>query len=523
MATGDFEFYGGIMDQDNNNKIRNKKIIYSILYMLMFVGSIVMLAVWSSRGMKTVWSLSIGVDLMGMMTGFILGIYTLEDDRAKGGYQVYFRPMLSVAYLGLFADLTANLMDGNPGLIPWSMAANTLYYVVSYTSSFLLWKFITSIIIPEKKSEKIIDKVMLAGFILSVSLILINIFTGFYFFIDENGKIVEKPVMILIILYLIMTILFSFGLLLINHKRLKKHQIISLASYLAGPLIVSLILTMVEVDLSVQYGVGMLGILLIYCTFNAEEYRERALAEKDVQFAANIQQSVLPQMFPPFPERKEFELHASMNPAKTVGGDFYDFFLIDEDHLCMIIGDVSGKGIPASLFMMASRTILHGTAKTCDSPEKILRTSNEEIVSSNPEMMFVTVWLGILEISTGILRTANAGHEYPAVRSDTGKYELLNDEHGIPIGMMEGMEYMLTEIHLKPGDCVFVYTDGVPEAVNKADEQFGTDRMLDALNEDPDADPEQILINIRKAVDGFVEKTEQYDDLTMLCIKYNGA
>ena len=510
------------MDQDNNKKIRYKKIVYSVLYMLLFAGSIVMLGALGSKEVAPALRLGIGVDLMGMLTGFILGIYTLEDGREKGGYQVYFRPMLSVAFLGLFADLAANLMEGNPGLIPWNLAANTLYYVVSSTSSFLLWKFVTSIIIPEKKSEVIIDRVMLAGFILSVTLNLLNVFFGFYFYIDETGRIVKKPVMAVIMLYLIMTILFSFSLMLLNRKRLKKDQIISLASYLAGPLIVSLILTVIHIDLSVQYGVAMLGILLIYCTFNAEEYRERALAEKDVQFAANIQQSVLPQVFPPFPERKEFELHASMDPAKTVGGDFYDFFLIDDDHLCMIIGDVSGKGIPASLFMMASRTVLHGTAKTCASPEMILKTSNEEIVSSNPEMMFVTVWLGILEISTGILRTANAGHEYPAVRSDTGKYGLLEDEHGIPVGMMEGMDYTPEEIHMKPGDAIFVYTDGVPEAVNKAEEQFGTDRMIDALNEDPDADPEQTLNNVRRAVDTFVEKTEQYDDLTMLCLKYNG-
>ncbi len=324
---------------------------------------------------------------MGMLTGVILGIFTLEDGRKKGGYQVYFRPMLNVAYLGLFADLMAILMDGNPALNPWNLAANTLYYVFSSVSSYLLWKFVTSIIIPEKRFELMIDRTMLAGLLFVVISNLLNVFFGFYYYIDVNGRFVMKPLMVLTILYLVMTICFTMSLMILNRKRLKNHQLISLTSYLIGPMFITFLLTWTNIDISVQYGVLMLGILLIYCTFNAEEDRERALADKDVQFAANIQQSVLPQIFPPFPERKEFELHAGMNPAKTVGGDFYDFFLIDDDHLCVRIGDVSGKGIPASLFMMASRTILHGMAKTCTSPETILQTGNEEIAGSNPELL----------------------------------------------------------------------------------------------------------------------------------------
>ena len=266
----------------------------------------------------------------------------------------------------------------------------------------------------------------------------------------------------------------------------------------------------------------MLDMLLMYCTFNIDEGREWAMADKDMQLAANIQRNVLPQTFPPFPERKEFELHASMDPAKSVGGDFYDFFMIDEDHLCMIIGDVSGKGVSASLFMMSARTILHSTAKTGQAPETILRISNAEVMSSNPEKMFVTVWLGILEIPTGLLRTASAGHEYPAVRQNGGSYEILKDRHGVAIGVMNGMIYPPNEIRLKPGDSIFVYTDGVPEASNQEHVQFGNERMIHTLNTEPDAAPEKTLSNMRRAVDNFVKNAEQFDDLTMLCLKYNG-
>ena len=248
--------------------------------------------------------------------------------------------------------------------------------------------------------------------------------------------------------------------------------------------------------------------------------KERISAE--MELATRIQYSMLPSIFPPFPDRKEFSIYASMDPAKEVGGDFYDFFLVDDDHLCMVIADVSGKGVPAALFMMASKIILANNAKMGKSPSQILTDTNNAICSNNPERMFVTVWLGILEISTGKLTAANAGHEYPAIKRADSGFELYKDKHGLVIGGMEGIQYKEYEIQLEKGDRLFVYTDGVPEATNSENQLFGTDRMVKALNEMPYADPLQILKNIRKNVDGFVNGAEQFDDLTMLCIEYKG-
>ena len=228
-------------------------------------------------------------------------------------------------------------------------------------------------------------------------------------------------------------------------------------------------------------------------------------------------------MFPPFPERREFDIFASMTPAKEVGGDLYDFFLMDEDHLALVIGDVSGKGIPAALFMMVARTLIHHVAMREQSPARILQIVNEEICSRNPDEMFVTVWLGVLKISTGKLTAANAGHEFPALRQPNGPFELYKDKHGFVIGGMEGVRYKEYEIQLEPGSKLFVYTDGVAEATNAEKELFGTERMIDALNADPNACPEEILKNVREAVDGFVKEAEQFDDLTMLCVEYKGG
>ena len=173
--------------------------------------------------------------------------------------------------------------------------------------------------------------------------------------------------------------------------------------------------------------------------------------------------------------------------------------------------------------MMASRIILASNAKLGKSPAEILRSTNEAICQNNREEMFVTVWLGILEISTGTLTAANAGHEYPVVKQPGGQYELVKDKHGFVIGGMDGVKYKEYQLHLEPGARVFLYTDGVPEATSAEKELFGTDRLLDALNAHADASPEQMLDYVREAVDGFVKDAEQFDDLTMLGLEYNGS
>jgi len=243
----------------------------------------------------------------------------------------------------------------------------------------------------------------------------------------------------------------------------------------------------------------------------------------ELALATRIQADMLPNIYPAFPDRPEFDIYAAMDPAREVGGDFYDFFLVDDDHLCMVMADVSGKGVPAALFMMASRIILASHAKQGKSPAQILTDANAAICQNNREEMFVTVWLGILEISTGTLTAANAGHEYPVVLQPGGRFELYKDKHGFVIGGMDGVRYKEYSLTLAPGAKLFLYTDGVPEATDAHSELFGTERMLAALNDDPAAPPEEMLKNVRRAVDGFVREAEQFDDLTMLGLEYKGG
>ena len=277
-----------------------------------------------------------------------------------------------------------------------------------------------------------------------------------------------------------------------------------------------------------------IGALALYILAVADHYvraaRERqALAKEKERIAAElalatrIQASALPKEFPPFPDRKEFDIYASMTPAKEVGGDLFDFFMIDDDHLGVVIGDVSGKGVPAALFMMVSMALLRHVAMRDTSPAKVLQAVNAEICARNPEEMFVTVWLSVLEISTGKLTAANAGHEFPAVKAADGSFDLLKDKHGFVIGGMDGVRYREYSLQLEPGAKVFVYTDGVAEATNASEELFGTERMIEALRGSENGSPEEILAAVNHSVEVFVGDAPQFDDLTMLCLQYNGA
>ena len=245
--------------------------------------------------------------------------------------------------------------------------------------------------------------------------------------------------------------------------------------------------------------------------------KERIGAE--LELATKIQADMLPNIFPPFPDHEEFDIFASMTPAKEVGGDFYDFFLIDDNHIGIVMADVSGKGVPAALFMMMSKILVSNYAMMGGDPAKVLEQTNNQICKNNDEEMFVTVWFGILDLTTGNVKAANAGHEYPIIKKADGKFEILKDKHGFVAGGMDGMKFKNYEFTLERGGTLFLYTDGVPEATNSQNELFGTERMLAALNEEPQAEPEKLLGNMKKAVDEFVGDAPQFDDLTMLGIK----
>jgi sigma-B regulation protein RsbU (phosphoserine phosphatase) len=249
--------------------------------------------------------------------------------------------------------------------------------------------------------------------------------------------------------------------------------------------------------------------------------KERIGAE--LSMATAIQASQLPRLFPAFPEREEFKLHASMTPAKEVGGDFYDFYFVDQDHIALIVADVSGKGVPAALFMMISRVLIKSRLQNGESPGEALMHANDQLCENNEAGLFVTVWAAVIQISTGKGVAINAGHEHPALRKGNGPFELVEYEHSLAVAAFEGVPFEEHEFQMNPGDCLFVYTDGVPESQNPQGELFEMERMIEALNVDPTAEPEQLIENVKKGIEKFVDGAEQFDDTTMLCFRYDGV
>lgn len=253
----------------------------------------------------------------------------------------------------------------------------------------------------------------------------------------------------------------------------------------------------------------------------ASSEKERLGAELEI--ATTIQQGVLPQVSPKFAGHPEYEIAASMKPAKEVGGDFYDFFYIDDDHLALVIADVSGKGVPAALFMMVSKMLVKDALMRGYSPSEALSFANDQLCENNPNEMFVTVWIGIVTLSTGEVVAANAGHEYPFLLREGGEYEMLEDPHGFVCGGMEGMPYEDYTFTLPKNGRIFVYTDGVNEAHNEDNALFEMERIGTTLNEDTNRPPQETIEAITEAIRAFVGGQEQFDDITMVSFWYKGA
>lgn len=251
---------------------------------------------------------------------------------------------------------------------------------------------------------------------------------------------------------------------------------------------------------------------------------EAARVDEELALARSIQLSSLPSVFPPFPEHSEFELYAQARPAKEVGGDFYDFFLLGDEHLALVIADVSGKGIPAALFMMTSKTLIKNLAESGLPVEEVLRRANEQLCRNNEDDMFVTCWLGIVNLRTGLLRFANAGHNPPAIREGSdARFRLLKTRPGFVLGGLDGISYRKNEMQLLPGSQLYLYTDGVPEAENESKELYGDQRLLECLDAHVEEDPMTLCQSVADSVDAYTGSEPQFDDMTMIAFAYKGT
>nr|MCR5626075.1 serine/threonine-protein phosphatase [Lachnospiraceae bacterium] len=249
---------------------------------------------------------------------------------------------------------------------------------------------------------------------------------------------------------------------------------------------------------------------------------EKERFNNDLKLATNIQSSQLPRKFPAFPDREDFDIYAYMNTALEVGGDFYDFFMPDENHIALVIADVSDKGIPAALFMMIAKALLKNELMKGESPAQALSSLNEQLMENNESHQFVTIWTALIDLRTGKGVACNGGHERPVLKRAGGEYELVVYNHCMAVACFKGIPYKDHEFELHPGDTIFVYTDGVVECENSEHGAFESERMLNALNREKDAAPEKLIANVMEDINAFKGDAAQFDDITMLSFVYKG-
>ncbi len=450
-------------------------------------------------------------------------------------FQVFFLEI--IAYISL--HLVRQMLDGIYG--------KTLHNVLSIvTFAEILaagcMTFTISILImyvsQAKESEKKIHTILIVMLSIHTIISLIGLFSSliFYFdffgsiyYFDENNLYHRGKAYILSNIGPVVMLIIDGQLLYSYRKNISKRVRIAFWIYLISPIVAIIIQ-------SFTYGIQFIILATIFSAVymfaviisdQNEKYQQQqevaARLGTELSMATDIQASQLPRLFPAFPNRPEFDVFASMTPAKEVGGDFYDFFMIDDNHIGLVMADVSGKGVPAALFMMVSRVLIKSHLQNGESPKEALCNVNEQLCESNEAQLFVTVWLAVLDIATGKGVAANAGHEHPALCRANGEYELVTYKHSPAVATIEGIPFKEHEFELHPGDSLFVYTDGVAEATNSENVLFGSERMLKALNIDPKAMPEQVLTNVMDGINSFVAGAEQFDDITMLCLRYNGV
>ena len=459
------------------------------------------------------WDL--GVDTLG---AFISAALYYGCMRQKGDGTSIFRALTVLVSAGFLSNSLMYLMQGMPEMSAYMFLFVLASKLIDLVMIYLFYRYIRASMELEGKLARWADKGIPVLLVLQTLVLLSNIVHPVTFFIDDEGFYQATGISSIEDIYLIVASVIT--VILIVRSGSPRNQKVAALTFIFLPLI-NYLTTWGEFGNASQYGMVLMSLIIMYCLIFNYNSNKLASTQTELNMATEIQAGMLPSIFPAFPNREEFDIYASMDPAKEVGGDFYDFFMIDDDHLGVVIADVSGKGVPAALFMMISKTVVQNFAKLGISAAEVLTRSNEALCTDNKTEMFVTTWIGILEISTGRMTCASAGHEYPVICHE-GQFELFKDKHGFVLGGMEGARYREYELQFEKDDMIFVYTDGVPEATNQNNELFGTDRMVDALNTMEESDPKTVLEVVRSSVDRFVGGAEQFDDLTMVCLKYRG-
>ena len=381
-----------------------------------------------------------------------------------------------------------------------------IYYFYQYTRRTLVF---------EGKLAKWAEKGISCLLVMESLVILSNIFYPLTFRIDPQGIYEATDISIIEDIYLIVTSIITV-ILILRCKRPVNQKVAGL-TFIFLPL-VNYIMVGGTFGNASQYGMILVSLIIMYCIIFNEKSSKLAATETELNMATRIQLDALPPVSPEFPDHPEVNLRASMHTAKEVGGDFFDYFAIDENHICFLIADVSGKGTPAALFMMTSKTMIKDYALTQGSTSEIFTAVNARLCGNNEAGMFATSWIGILDTRTMTLQYTNAGHNYPMIQRKGQPCEEIKVNHGLFLGGVEFTRYRQDEIKLEPGDRLLLFTDGVVEAHDRGRNLYGSERLQQVLDGARDCPGEEVLDRIFEDVNLYATGVPQFDDITMVIL-----
>ena len=483
---------------------------------------------------------NISVASLGSVLVLLLYVSSIKNRDEHNGMGMVFSYMLFNNSVLYFFDFVRWATNGMSQYVYQTIIFNEMYLIISLWMMDLFWHYLVEITLPDDPKLRKVTKGVNIVTIFAILTVIGNWFGRYYFTVDPStGLMTNGKYLPCIGIYTLVLLIASWGFLATYPFPKQKKKI--LFSYIIFPIAATIYQLFVP-NISLVPSALLCAITLIYVNIFAQRNEEAAREELEIKrkeseiltiqrdharidteldMATKIQASMLPCTFPAFPNKKEFDIYASMSPAKEVGGDFYDYFMLDDDHLVLVMADVSGKGVPGALFMMASKIMIKNIyqANKVLPPSQILEIVNNMLLENNNIELFVTAWLAKYEISTGTLTYANAGHEDPAIMRNGGTYELHVTHHGFVLAGMENTHYKDMTLTLDHGDKLFIYTDGVTEATNGDEELWGSERMLQALNKYRDCASKELIEGVKKEAGIFIGDEEPFDDMTMLSLE----
>ena len=471
------------------------------------------------QGMEAAWAISTGIEILGLAINSVVFFGFLRNKETGSHVKTVFAALIITSSLSLFWDECAWLVQGVARFAVFNRMTNAFLYVNSFTMEFMFWGYLVNAFkIKTRLADITTQLLIILWFPLSIASLL-NIFFPIFFIVDSSGMYQRTPLYFVHLLYFLFVIPVA-AYHIIKAKVTTMEKTVA-ATFFIFPA-VGEIISFFYFGISTAPMCFMMSTLINYCVIISSREKKFLVTQNGLAIASSIQMGMLPVSKGAFPDRDDFDISASMTPAQTVGGDFYDFFLLDDDHLAILIADVSDKGIPAALFMTVSKVFMKTCIQMGGTPSEIVTYADERISAENDAGMFVTLWFGIIDLKTGHVDACNAGHDYPAISKLSEGYKVEKTPHGPPIAFMPGMTFPDISFDLKPGESIFLYTDGLVEAKRADNDRFGTDRMLEVLNSCKAESGDQLIEAMKEAVGSYVDGEPQFDDMTMLSFTYKG-